>query len=192
MAGNEKICKSLHLPFQSGNNRVLKEMNRKYTRESYLALASEIKSAMPGIALTSDVIVGFPGETEREFDDTLSLVERVRFDSLFTFIYSKRTGTAAAEMPDTRAYSEKLADFNKLLELQTRIGKEINDTYLGGVYEIMDEGASKNNPGARAGRTGTNKIINYKASVPVGEGDFVKVRVTEVKSWSLNGEGVVN
>jgi tRNA-2-methylthio-N6-dimethylallyladenosine synthase len=187
MAENEKICKSLHLPFQAGNNRILKEMNRKYTREDYLALVGKIKFRIPGIALTSDVIVGFPNETDREFSDTLSVVEQVRFDSLFTFIYSKRKDTAAAKMPDGRTYPEKLANFNKLLELQTRIGKEINDTYLENVYEIMDEGISKNNPGTRSGRTGTNKIINYAPKSGVNEGDFIKVKVTEVKSWSLNG-----
>ena len=187
MAGCDKICKSLHLPFQAGNNRILKEMNRKYTREDYLALVEKIKTAMPNIALTADVIVGFPGETDQEFLDTMDIVEKVRFDTLFTFIYSRRKDTKAALMEDHRTHEEKLSNFNVLLETQTRICKEINDTYVGNLYEIIDEGISKTNLNMRHGRTETNKIINYKAKSEINEGDFVKVRVTESMSWSLNG-----
>ena len=188
MRQNQKICNSLHLPFQAGNNRVLKAMNRGYTREDYLDLVSKIRCAIPDIALTSDVIVGFPGETEEEFYDTLSLIREVRFDNLFTFIYSKRKDTRAALMDDPRTYEEKLKNFNELLEVQTEICREANEAYLHRVYEIIDEGLSKNNPLMRQGRTTTNKVINYKAKAPVSEGDFVSVRVTEVMSWSLVGE----
>lgn len=188
MKDNKKICNSLHLPFQAGNNRVLKEMNRRYTREDYLTLVGKIKAAVPDIALTSDVIVGFPGETEEEFYDTLSLIKEVRFDNLFTFIYSKRKDTKAALMDDPRTYEEKLRNFNELLEVQTEICREANEAYLGNVYEIIDEGLSKNNPEMRQGRTTTNKVINYKAKCPVQEGDFVMVKVSEVMSWSLVGE----
>ncbi len=190
MAENKKICNSLHLPFQAGNNRVLKEMNRRYTREDYLELVSKIRQAVPDIALTSDVIVGFPGETEEEFYDTLSLIREVRFDNLFTFIYSPRKGTKAALMDDPRTYEEKLKNFNELLEVQTEICHQANEAYLNRVYEIIDEGLSKNNPLMRQGRTTTNKVINYRATSPVCEGDFVSVKVTEVMSWSLCGEQV--
>ncbi len=190
MRENKKICNSLHLPFQAGNNRVLKEMNRRYTREDYLNLVRKIREAVPDIALTSDVIVGFPGETEEEFYDTLSLIQEVRFDNLFTFIYSPRKDTKAALMDDPRTYEEKLKNFNELLEVQTEICREANEAYLHNTYEIIDEGLSKNNPKMRQGRTTTNKVINYKAKADVTEGDFVTVRVTEVMSWSLVGEQV--
>lgn len=188
MKDNKKICNSLHLPFQAGNNRVLKEMNRKYTREDYLTLVAKIRAAVPDIALTSDVIVGFPGETEEEFYDTLSLIKEVRFDNLFTFIYSKRKDTKAALMDDPRTYEEKLKNFNELLEVQTEICREANEAYLDNIYEIIDEGLSKNNPQMRQGRTTTNKVINYLAKTDVNEGDFVNVKVTQVMSWSLVGE----
>lgn len=190
MKDNKKICNSLHLPFQAGNNRVLKEMNRRYTREDYLTLVEKIRAAVPDIALTSDVIVGFPGETEEEFYDTLSLIKKVRFDNLFTFIYSPRKDTKAALMDDPRTYEEKLKNFNELLAVQTEICREANEAYLNNVYEIIDEGLSKNNPEMRQGRTTTNKVINYKAAREVQEGDFVMVKVTEVMSWSLVGEQV--
>ncbi len=190
MARNDNICKYLHLPFQAGNTRVLKEMNRKYTREDYLNLVSKIKAKMPDIALSADVIVGFPGETTEEFYDTVSLIKEVRFDTLFTFIYSKRKNTKAALMDDPMSYEEKLKNFNVLLEEQNRISKEINDTYLGNVYEIIDEGLSKTNPDMRQGRTETNKVVNYKAKEAVTEGEFVNVKITECMTWSLNGEQV--
>lgn len=190
IARNDNICKYLHLPFQAGNTRVLKEMNRKYTREDYLNLVSKIKEKIPNIALSADVIVGFPGETTEEFYDTLSLIKEVRFDTLFTFIYSKRKDTKAALMDDPMSYDEKLKNFNILLEEQNKISKEINDTYLGNIYEIIDEGLSKTNPDMRQGRTETNKVVNYKNKTDIHEGDFVKVKITECMTWSLNGEEV--
>ena len=190
IAENDKICKFLHFPFQAGNSRVLKEMNRKYTREDYLNLVDKIKAKIPDVALSADVIVGFPGETTEEFYDTVSLIEKVRFDTLFTFIYSPRKDTKAALMPDPMPYEEKLKNFNVLLDTQNRISKEINDTYLGKTYEIIDEGVSRTNPDMRSGRCETNKIINYKPKTDVKEGDFVTVKVTECMTWSLNGEEV--
>jgi len=190
IATNNKICKFLHFPFQAGNSRVLKEMNRKYTREDYLNLVDKIKKKIPDVALSADVIVGFPGETTEEFYDTVSLIEKVRFDTLFTFIYSPRKDTKAALMPDPMPYEEKLKNFNVLLEVQNRISKEINDTYFGKIFEIIDEGKSKTNPEMRSGRCETNKIINYRPKTDVKEGDFVKVKVTECMTWSLNGEEV--
>ena len=190
IAENPKICKSLHLPFQAGNNRILKEMNRKYKREDYLRLIDRVKEKIPDAALTSDVIVGFPGETDEEFADTLDIVKKVKFDNLYTFIYSKRKDTPAEKMPDNRTYEEKLKNFNQLLRLQADICKEINDTYLGNTYEIIDEGISKTNPDARSGRTETNKVINYIPYQHVTEGDFVTVKVTETKSFSMNGKQI--
>ena len=187
IARNDNICKYLHLPFQAGNSRVLKEMNRKYTREDYLNLVKKIKDKIPDIALSSDVIVGFPGETTQEFYDTVSLIKEVRFDTLFTFIYSKRKNTKAALMEDVLTYEQKLENFNVLLSEQNKISKEINDTYFGNVYEIIDEGISRTNDDMRQGRTETNKVVNYKPVREVNEGDFVKVKITECMTWSLNG-----
>ena len=190
MAANPKICKSLHLPFQAGSNRILKEMNRKYTKEDYLKLVDMVRKKMPEAAFTSDVIVGFPGENDEDFSETLDIVKKVRFDNLYTYIYSKRKDTPAEKMPDDKTYEEKLKNFNELLRVQKNICRAINDTYYGNTYEIIDEGLSKTNPNMRSGRTDTNKVINYTPKEAVKEGDFVKVKITLVKSFFLNGEQV--
>jgi len=187
MAECESICESLHLPFQSGSNRILKAMNRVYTREDYLERIEKVKTKIPGIALTSDVIIGFPNETEEDVKDTISLVEKVRFDSLFTFIYSRRDGTLAAMMEDKVSDEVKHKHFNMLLERQNIISREINETYVGKEVEILVEGASKNNPEMMTGRTRTNKIINF-APVNAKKGELMKVKVTSAQTWSLYGE----
>lgn len=187
MAECENVCESLHLPFQSGSNRILKAMNRVYTREEYLEKIEKVKNKIPGVALTSDVIIGFPNETEEDVKDTISLVEKVRFDSLFTFIYSRRDGTLAAMMEDKVSDEVKHKHFNMLLERQNIISKEINDSYVGRELEILVEGISKNNPEMMTGRTRTNKIINF-APVNAKEGEFINVKVTDSRTWSLYGE----
>ncbi len=141
MASSPKIAKHIHLPFQAGNDRVLKEMNRRYTAQQYLSLVEYARQVMPEIVLTSDVIVGFPGETDQEFEDTLKLVETVGFDALFTFIFSPREGTPAAKMPDPFTRQEKQARFDRLLELQNRISQEKHNAYVGRSLRVLVDGA---------------------------------------------------
>ena len=186
MASNPKICSQLHLPVQSGSTRLLKRMNRKYTREDYLATIKLVKEKMPGIALSTDIIVGFPGETEEDFEDTLTLLEEVRCDQAFTFIYSPRTGTPAA------AYDGRVPDdviknrFERLLAVQNRISREINDTFLGRTVNVLCEGPSKTDPSKFTGRTEGNKIVNFTcADNPCGK--FVDVEITGIQTWSLEG-----
>ena len=189
MAECEKVVPYLHLPFQSGSNRILEKMNRKYTKEKYLQIIEKVKEKIPGIALSSDVIVGFPNETYEDFKETLDLVKKVRFDTLFTFIYSKRPGTPAAKMEDSITMEEKHKNFEELLALQNKISKEINDSYVGNTYRLLVEGVSKNNPQMMAGRTDTNKIVNF-APKNAKEGEFVTVKVTEAQTWALIGEEI--
>lgn len=189
MAECEKVVPYLHLPFQSGSNEILNKMNRKYTREKYLSIIEKVKEKIPGIALSSDVIVGFPNESYENFKDTLDLVEKVRFDTLFTFIYSKRPGTPAAKMEDSITDEEKHRNFEELLALQNKISREINDSYIGRVCEILVEGVSKNNPEMMAGRTDTNKIVNF-SSKTAKEGELVKVKITSAQTWALLGEEI--
>ncbi len=189
MADCEKVVPYLHLPFQSGSNEILDKMNRRYTREKYLSIIEKVKAKIPGIALSSDVIVGFPNETYENFKDTLDLVEKVRFDTLFTFIYSKRPGTPAAKMEDSVTDEEKHKNFEELLALQNKISREINDSYVGKIYEVLVEGVSKNNPDMMSGRTDTNKIVNF-ASKTASEGELVKVKITSAQTWALLGEEI--
>ena len=186
MAEHDNICNQLHLPVQSGSDRVLKAMNRRYTREHYLGLIDMARSIIPDIVLTSDIIVGFPCETNEDFEETLSLVEQVRYDMLFTFIYSRREGTPAAKMEDVLTDTEKQHNFERLLEAQNRISKEINDSYVGKCLEVLCEGASKTAPDTLSGRTMGGKLVHFKGDVP--EGGYVNVKITEAKTWTLSGE----
>ena len=142
MARCEKVAPVIHLPFQSGNTRVLTAMNRRYTREQYLEKVHALRARIPDVVLTSDVIVGFPGETTAEFEDTLSLIEEVRFDALFTFIYSPRKGTPAAQLPDPMSKEEKSANFDRLVEAQNRISLEKHRAYIGTVQHCLVDGVS--------------------------------------------------
>ncbi len=187
MASNEKICKQLHLPVQAGNDRVLKTMNRGYKKEEYLEKVRKAREKMPDIVLTTDIIVGFPGETCEEFEDTLDVLEKARYDSVFSFIYSKRPGTPASKMEDVISEKEKKANFNKLLEVQDRISKEINDTYEGKTLKVLVEGPSKTNPDVLAGRTEGGKTVNFKGDES-HIGKMINVKITEAKTWSLIGE----
>ena len=187
MASSDKISKHLHLPFQSGSNRVLKAMNRRYTREQYLDLVKYAREAMPDLSITSDVIVGFPGETYDEFKETLSLVEEVRFTSLFTFIYSPRRGTPAAEMPDEITHEEKSRWFKELTDLQEKIAAERTASMKGKTYRVLAEGKGKLGQGYISGRTDDNIIIEFKAP-PEIIGEFCMVNVTEPKTWIVIGE----
>jgi len=156
----EKLCAHIHLPFQAGSNRVLKAMKRRYTREKYMDLIGELRAARPGIAVTSDVMVGFPGETEEDFEMTLDLIRRVEFDNLFSFKYSDREGTPAAKMGGKIPEPQKLARLDRLQELQRKITLKKNKELIGRSLEILVEGASKKGLGL-TGRTITNKVVNF-------------------------------
>jgi len=156
-----KMCNHLHLPFQSGSTRILKEMNRKYTREQYLELIQKVREAIPDISFTTDIIVGFPGETEEDFEDTLDVVKKVRFDLAFTFLYSKRTGTKAAEMENQVPEPVKKERFLRLVELQNSICFDINLQYEGRVVEVLAEGISRQNDAMYTGRTRNYKLVNF-------------------------------
>ena len=183
----EKASKHIHLPFQSGNNRILKEMNRRYTREQYLELINYAKEKIEGLSLTSDVIVGFPGETYEEFCDTLSLIKEVGFTSLFTFIFSSRKGTKAALMPDPVPYSEKSKWFKELCDLQESIAANHSAEMLGKTYRVLCEGESKTLEGYMAGRTDGNVIIEFPADDKNLIGKFCHVKVTEPLNWLVRG-----
>jgi tRNA-2-methylthio-N6-dimethylallyladenosine synthase len=174
MAECDKVCKHLHLPIQAGSNRILRKMNRKYSREVYMELVEKLRSAMPDIALTTDIIVGFPGETEEDFLETLSAVEQIRYDSAFTFVYSPRRGTSAAKMKEQILQSEKKQRLARLNELVNKISKEKNLEYLDRNVKVLVEGYSKNRTDILTGRTDTNKIVNFKGYRPDRENSHDK------------------
>ncbi len=187
MAECKKVARHLHLPFQSGNNRVLKEMNRGYTREQYLELINYAKAVMPDISITSDIIVGFPGETKAEFEDTLSLIREVKFTSLFTFIFSAREGTKAQKMEDNVPYSEKSKWFSELLKVQEGIACERSRNMLGKTYTVFVEGTTKENDGKLTGRTDGSINIDFPGDESL-IGTYVNVKVTNALNWILSGE----
>lgn len=188
MASSDKIAKHLHLPFQSGNNRVLQAMNRKYTREKYLELINYAKELMGDeLSITSDIIVGFPGETYEEFKDTLSLVEEVKFTSLFTFIYSPRKGTPAAEMPDPVSAEEKGKWFRELTDAQEKISAENMKKYAGRTFKCFVYGKGKLGDNYVAARTDGNLIIEFEGGSEL-IGSFRNIRVTEPLTYVLKGE----
>ena len=162
-------------------------MNRSYTRESYLEKVKKIREKMPDIALTSDVIVGFPTETNEDFEETLTLVNEVRFDNLFTFIFSPRRGTRAEKMEPVLDDESIQHNFDRLLELQNRISREINDTYAGRELNVLIDGESRTDKTVLQGRTDSNKVVNIKGDRSL-IGKVVRVRITDVRTWSLRGE----
>ncbi len=186
MAECDKVAKHLHLPVQCGNDRVLKEMNRHYDRAKYLSLIEYARKVMPDLSITSDIIVGFPGETYEEFCDTLSLIKEVKYTSLYTFIYSARKNTKAAEMPDPVSREEKGKWFDELLKLQESIAAERTAKMNGKVYRVLAEEKSKTE-GWISGRTSGNVIIEFPADESV-TGSFVNVLVTEPLNWIVKGE----
>ena len=187
MRGN--LVEHIHLPVQSGSTEILKRMNRRYTREQYLDLVRRIRAAIPDVVLTTDIIVGFPGETEEQFRETLSLVEEVGFDSAFTFIYSPREGTPAAEMSDDVPYEEKRDRLLRLNELVARLSLESNRRLAGQTVEVLVEGESKTKPGVLSGRTRTNKLVHFEGPKE-WVGEFVQVRITEPQTWYIRAEAV--
>lgn len=187
MAACEKVCHSIHLPVQCGSNRVLKEMNRRYDREKYLELVRYARSVMPDLTITSDIIVGFPGETEAEFEETLSLLEEVRFDSLFTFIYSRREGTRAATMPDPVSREEKQRWFDRLLEVQNRISREINAGYVGRTMKVLIDGRSEDPNYDLTGRTEGFKLVHLHGD-PKCIGQYANAEIDRSSTWALFGK----
>ena len=186
MARCEKVAPVIHLPFQSGNTRVLQAMNRRYTREQYLDKVRALRARIPDVVLTSDVIVGFPGETTEEFEDTLSLVEQVRFDALFTFIYSPRKGTPAAEMPDPISKEEKSASFNRLVEAQNRISLEKHQAYIGTVQRCLVDGEGEDPRHNLTARTPGGRLVHLDGDKGL-IGQFVDVEITDCSTWALFG-----
>jgi tRNA-2-methylthio-N6-dimethylallyladenosine synthase len=184
---HENLCNWVHLPVQSGSNRVLRAMRRGHKIEDYLAKIAFVKNARRKIALTSDIIVGFPGETEVEFEDTMSLAQNSRFHGLYIFKYSPRHGTPASKLADTVSASEKTRRFLSLEDLQMSIQKEIFQEYVGSQVEVLVEGLSARSESDLMGHTTCNKVINFRADAKL-IGEIVKVRVTEAKSNSLYGE----
>ena len=187
MARCEKVAPVLHLPFQAGNDRILKAMNRRHTRAQYLEKIAALKALIPDIVLTSDIIVGFPGETTEEFEDTLKVLEQVRFDALFTFIYSPRVGTPAAKLPDPMSREEKLRNFNRLTALQDQISAEKHAAYIGKTLRCLMDGESGDGEFPIAGRTPGNRLVRAKGSADV-IGQFCQVKITGANKWSLFGE----
>ena len=184
-----KICEHIHLPVQSGSSSILKKMNRQYDREQYLDLVRRIKKAIPNVALTTDIIIGFPGETDEDFEDTLSLVKEVEYDSAFTFIYSKRKGTPADEMIDQIDDKVKHERFNRLVEAINEISLKRNKAYDSKTLDVLVEGPSKNDSEKLMGRTRTGKLVNFAGSKD-SIGKIINVKITEALSFSLNGEEV--
>ena len=184
MAKYDKIAKQLHLPFQSGSSRVLKAMNRHYDRETYLKKVNYAKSVMPDLVLTSDVIVGFPGETEEEFEETISLIKAVHYDSLFTFIFSPRPGTPAANMEDPTPKEEKNRRFDKLCGVQNAISEEIHNNYVGKIMPCLVDGTDKD---MLTARTEGGRLVRFAGSEAL-IGTYQNLKITGATTWSLTGE----
>ncbi len=183
MAKYDKIAKQLHLPFQSGSSRVLKAMNRHYDRETYLEKVRYAKSVMPDLVLTSDVIVGFPGETEEEFEETISLIQEVHYDSLFTFIFSPRTGTPAASMEDPTPKAEKSRRFDKLCAVQNGISEQIHESYIGKTLRCLVDGKDKD---LLTARTEGGRLVRFEGCDSL-IGTFQDLTITGCTTWSLTG-----
>src|SRR5690606_26517310 len=186
LAKRGNLVEHIHLPVQSGSSQILKLMARKYDRESYLELVRKIRQAIPDVCLTTDIIVGFPNETEEQFQETLSLVKEVEYDSAFTFIYSPREGTPAAKMKDNVSMEEKKDRLQRLNQVVNEISRKKNEALRGQVVEVLVEGESKKNPEVLAGRTRTNKLVHFTGPKHL-IGQFVHVRIDEPQTWTLKG-----
>ena len=185
----KNIMPSVHLPVQSGSSRILKLMGRRYTRESYLELFNKIKNTVPGVAISTDIIVGFPGETEEDFLETLSLAEECKYDNAFTFIFSKREGTPACLLKDETSEEEKENRLQRLNKVVNKYFLENNKKLENKIVEVLVEGVSEKD-NMFYGYTDTNKLINFSSEKEVVPGDIIKVKVVEAKTWSLDGEAI--
>jgi tRNA-2-methylthio-N6-dimethylallyladenosine synthase len=189
MADCEAVCEHIHLPLQSGSSRLLKAMRRTYDRDRYLKLVAKLRDALPGLALGTDVIVGFPGETEQDFRETLEVVEEVRYDSAFTFIYSPRHGTEAATLPDQVPDDVKHERLERLVEVVQRIAAERNADRVGTVEEVLVEGPSRTDPTLQRGRTRGNTTVNFAGDARPGE--LVDILIEGSTSTTLRGRRAV-
>ena len=187
IADCEKVCKLVHLPLQSGNTKVLKEMNRKYAKEQYLNLVEKMKNKIPNLTLSTDIIVGFPGETDEEFEDTLEVVEKVRFEQVYMFIYSRRVGTPGDKMQNQIPEDIKHKRFDKLKALVESQIEENNKKYIGTTQKILVEGESKNNSNMLSGRTESNKVVIFEGSKELID-KIINIKIISQHMWYLKGE----
>jgi tRNA-2-methylthio-N6-dimethylallyladenosine synthase len=185
MAECAAVCEHVHLPLQSGSSRILKAMRRTYTREKYLALVAKMRDAIPDLAFGTDIIVGFPGETETDFAETLEVVEEMRYDSAFTFVYSPRAGTEAAAMAEQVPHEVKIERMERLVEATQRIAREQNEARIGRVEEVLVEGPSRTDPALLRGRTRRNTTVNFTGRA--GAGELVDVVIEGATSATLRG-----
>ena len=187
IASLDKVCKLVHLPLQSGNTKVLKEMNRKYTKEQYLNLVEKMKSKIPNLTLSTDIIVGFPGETNDEFEDTLDVVRKVKFEQVYMFIYSRRVGTPGDKMENQIPEEEKHERFNQLKALVESQIQENNQKYIGTIQKVLVEGESKNNKALLTGRTDSNKVVIFEGEKQL-IGQVIELKIVSEHMWYLKGE----
>ena len=187
IADCDKVCKLVHLPLQSGNTKVLKEMNRKYTKEQYLNLVEKMKAGIPNLTLSTDIIVGFPGETDEEFEDTLDVVEKVKFEQVYMFIYSRRVGTPGDKMENQVPEEQKHVRFDKLKTLVESQIAENNKKYVGTTQKVLVEGTSKNNENMLTGRTDSNKVVIFEGDKNL-IGNMVELNIVSEHMWYLKGE----
>ena len=183
----DKVCKLVHLPLQSGNSRVLKTMNRKYTKEQYLELVEKMKKRIPNLTLSTDIIVGFPGETDEEFEDTLDVVEKVKFEQVYMFIYSRRVGTPGDKMENQVPEEIKHIRFDKLKKLVESQIEENNQKYIGTIQKVLVEGESKNNKEMLSGRTDSNKVVIFEGPKELKD-KIVDIKIVSQHMWYLKGE----
>ena len=183
----DKVCKLIHLPLQSGNTRVLKVMNRKYTKEQYLALVEKMKNKIPNLTLSTDIIVGFPGETEEDFENTLDVVRKVCFEQVYMFIYSRRVGTPGDKMENQIPEEIKHKRFNRLKELVESQIEQNNQKYVGTIQKVLVEGPSKNNPELLTGRTDSNKVVIFKGEKELIN-KVIELKIVSEHMWYLRGE----
>ena len=187
MAECDKVCTHLHLPLQSGSTEILKKMNRKYTKESYLSLVERIREKNPKLSLTTDIIVGFPGETEEDFEDTLDVVRKVKFEQVYMFIYSRRVGTPGDKMPNQVPEEIKHKRFDRLKELVESQIEENNQKYVGTIQKVLVEGTSKNNPNMLTGRTDSNKVVIFEGDKELIN-KIIDLKIVSEHMWYLKGE----
>ena len=187
VASNEKISKNIHLPLQAGSTSVLKSMNRGYTKEEYLELVERIKQKIDNVAITTDIIVGFPGETEENFQDTLDVVLKTGYENAYMFMYSKRKGTPAAVMENQVSDEDKEDRLQRLIKIQTEMSRKLSDCYLGKTVEVLVEGTTKKNDEFYTGRTDSNKVVIFKGNKDM-VGKFVNLKIVDVRTWTLYGE----
>ncbi|MCH5153403.1 MAG: tRNA (N6-isopentenyl adenosine(37)-C2)-methylthiotransferase MiaB [Clostridiales bacterium] len=187
IAQHTNICDNIHLPVQSGSNEILRKMNRRYTREDYFALVDKIRSKLPSVGITTDIMVGFPEETEQDFEDTLDLVRRVKYSSAFCFVYSRRKGTPAYSMENQVPYAVKKERITRLLACQNEVTKEISQTMVGNCYEVLVEGANFRYQNTMCGRTESGRLVNFKCDDSY-IGKFVTVLIERASSATLWGK----